>query len=369
MRKTDRKNESGNASLRLKKIDLWNLLPSRESRQKLSPEERRMAIADILPQGVAWMVFVQRFYILLAISVIIATTGLVTNSSAVVIGAMLIAPMMVPILGLGAALVLGWWRHQVRLVLFIFLGGLFTIGLAYLVVFLYQAPQSMPIPGQVLSRTHPGVGDLAVALSAGMAAAFMQVRRETLSALPGVAISVALVPPLASAGVLLYFAEYVLMQRAILLFLTNASAIVLSASLVFLVMGVKPPIRNKQLGFKVIASNAIAAVAVVIVAVPLVLQTVNVYREIREHALAASIVEEWITHNRVLMEDVRVRRNRVEVDVQFRIPLAELDDQESIKPRQWIPGDMTRNQLESALTKALDRSIQVSLSGEFHITN
>jgi uncharacterized hydrophobic protein (TIGR00271 family) len=242
--------EDRDANLRLNKFpgrNLRSLFPSWKSRPKLSPEERRKILVEILPQGAAWATFVRRFYTLLAISVIIATMGLATDSAAVIIGAMLIAPMMTPIMGLGVALVLGWWRHQVRLILFIALGGLFTVGLGFAVMLVYQAPHGRPIPSQVLERTHPGVGDLGVALCAGLAAAYMQVRRETLSALPGVAISVALVPPLASAGVLIYFGEYDLMWGAVLLFVTNASAIVLAASMLFLAMGVKPPIKDKQL--------------------------------------------------------------------------------------------------------------------------
>ncbi|MCG6861094.1 MAG: DUF389 domain-containing protein, partial [Chromatiaceae bacterium] len=67
------------------------------------------------------------------------------------------------------------------------------------------APTAMPVPDQVLARTHPTLDDLEVAICAGFAAAYMLVRRESLSALPGVAIAVALVPPLCSAGILLYF--------------------------------------------------------------------------------------------------------------------------------------------------------------------
>lgn len=75
----------------------------------------------------------------------------------------------------------------------------------------------------------------------------MLVRRESLAALPGVAIAVALVPPLCSAGILLYYGERELVWNAALLFLTNASAIVLAASAMSLFMRVRPKSKNESL--------------------------------------------------------------------------------------------------------------------------
>jgi len=84
------------------------------------------------------------------------------------------------------------------------------------------------------------MGELLIALSAGIAAAYMLVRRETLSILPGVTIAVALIQPLYVSGLLVYFKEYALAWNAFLLYATNLVAIILTAGTVLLLTGFKP---------------------------------------------------------------------------------------------------------------------------------
>lgn len=308
-----------------------------------------------------------RFYTLLTISVIIATVGLATNSASVVIGAMLIAPLMTPIMGLAVALVLGWWRNQVRLILFIGTAGLLVIGLAYLVLWLFQVPTETPAPDQVLARTHPALGDLAVALCAGLAAAYMLVRRESLSALPGVAIAVALVPPLCWAGILLYFGERDLVWNAILLFLTNASAIVLATSAMFLFMRIRPKSRTVSVDLKVLSSNAMALIIVAPIAIPLFHQTLEVFKGVREQTKAVVAVREWINND--AMQGLWVRGDKVNVDLLVSIPLGQFGPDETLTPRRWIPPEMPKAKLNEALNRGLGREVQLTLTGEFRFTD
>lgn len=142
-----------------------------------------------------------RFGTLLGIAAVIATIGLYRNSGAVVIAAMLIAPLMTPILGIAKALVLGWTPRMLYLLVIVLLAGAATIGLSFAVMALAEAPQGMLVPSEVQGRTDPGLEELMIALAAGIAGAYVEMRRQEASLPPGVAIGVSLVPPLAAAGI------------------------------------------------------------------------------------------------------------------------------------------------------------------------
>ncbi len=177
-------------------------------RKSLSHEQRREILNQLFFEGEARMPYVKQFYSLLALAAIIATFGLMRNSTAVVIGAMLLSPLMTPILGVAASLVMGWPVRAGRVAIRLFFATLFVFGLAYLILFVFGVPTNIVIPAEIVARTNPKMAELLVGLCAGLAAAYMLVRKETVSALPGVAISVALVPPLCVAGLLTYFKEY-----------------------------------------------------------------------------------------------------------------------------------------------------------------
>ena len=176
------------------------------------------------------------FIALISLSTLIATLGLLQNSAAVVIGAMLVAPLMTPLLGIGLAitqgnLVLG--KMSAR-----------TVGLGFLSSFVIGLLTAVLTPGsslteQIMARGSPGVVDLLVAFFSGMAAAYAIGRPNLLSALPGVAIAAALVPPVASSAAGVAHGDTGLATGAITLFLTNIVAIVLGAALSFWLSGIR----------------------------------------------------------------------------------------------------------------------------------
>jgi len=98
-----------------------------------------------------------RFYALLSISVIIVTIGLYYNSTAVVIAAMLLAPLMEPLLGTARAVVLGLARRQLALLAFVFLASAFVFALAFTILWIFDVPKGRAIPYQVMLRTDPGL--------------------------------------------------------------------------------------------------------------------------------------------------------------------------------------------------------------------
>jgi uncharacterized hydrophobic protein (TIGR00271 family) len=185
------------------------------------------------------------FFILLALSTIIATNGLISDSAATVIGAMIIAPLMQPIGAMAYGLATTDRPLLVQATITMFSGVLFTVAVAYLST---QVVGVQTVGSEIVGRTAPTALDLVVAIAAGAAAAFAATRRSIGNAIPGVAIAVALVPPLCVVGVGLALGKsaipevgLVLNQNialgALLLFLANLAGIIFSGVLVFVVQG------------------------------------------------------------------------------------------------------------------------------------
>ena len=178
------------------------------------------------------------FYTLMLLSVVIATMGLLLNSGAVIIGAMLVAPLMTPILGLAMGIVLGDGRLLKISAESVFKGVLLGIGVSAFIALV--APLVLFTP-EIQARTQPNLFDLTVALAAGAAGTYSISRPKLAAALPGVAIAVALVPPLSVIGICLATARWEAAMGATLLFSTNLIAINLAAVLINLLFGFLPP--------------------------------------------------------------------------------------------------------------------------------
>lgn len=171
------------------------------------------------------------FYAMLGLSSVIATLGLLANSTAVIIGAMIIAPLMGSILGMAYSIVVGNRRLLKRSALTTFKGILLAILAATLITLLFGLTQTNP---EILARVRPTLIDLGVALAAGAAGAFATSRRQVENALSGVAISVALVPPLSVIGIGIAWWNPRVATGASILFATNLTGIIFSGALVFL---------------------------------------------------------------------------------------------------------------------------------------
>jgi len=174
------------------------------------------------------------YYLLITLSGIIATLGLVMDSPAVVIGAMLVAPLMSPILALSLSIVLGDARLLRLATQAMLQGTLAAVGIS---VFLGWVSPYNVVTAEMAACTQPTLLDLGVALASGAAAAYAMARAEVSAALPGVAIAVALMPPLSVMGLGLAIGRLDVAGGALLLFLTNLIAITLAGSLVFLGLG------------------------------------------------------------------------------------------------------------------------------------
>mgnify|MGYP002622452436 CR=1 FL=1 len=183
------------------------------------------------------------FYMLISLSTIIAALGLILSSPAVVIGAMLVAPLMSPMVGTGLAVVLGDTRF-IRL-------SLGAVGRGVLLAVAFGALAGLlsiddPATPELLARTEPTLIDLAIALFSGLAGGYALARSDAAGALPGVAIAAALVPPLATVGISLTAGRFGHALGAMLLFTANFVSISSATALMFLILGFRPTTAQKS---------------------------------------------------------------------------------------------------------------------------
>ena len=180
-----------------------------------------------------------RFWALLLLAAVIATAGVVTDSTATVIGAMIVAPLMTPILGMVLSTVTMDPRNLGVSFLLVATGACAVIALGWLLGQLTPVPVVAATNSQVAARVDPTLGDLIAALATGAVGSFALVRDDVSDTLPGVAIAISLVPPLAVVGLTLESGAPKQALGALLLFLTNFGAILLTGLIVMAIYRVR----------------------------------------------------------------------------------------------------------------------------------
>jgi uncharacterized hydrophobic protein (TIGR00271 family) len=263
-------------------------------------DDEHAALDELIPDGDEFAPYLRRFCSLTVLSASIAAFGLLADSAAVVIGAMLVAPLMVPITAAAGATVLAQNRRLLRALLVIALGVFLAIAVGYLTAAVagFDIVGKSDLPKEVAGRTFPGLLDLGIAITAGAAAGYITTRRSTTSALPGVGIAVALVPPLATVGITLQLGLGSEAWNALLLFLTNLAAIIFTASIVLLISGFRP--SDSAGGTALPWRLAITLLAVVAVAVPLTLHTQATIRDSSLRRAVTGSVRTWDASVRVI---------------------------------------------------------------------
>lgn len=288
------------------------------------------------------------FYVMLILSTAIAALGLLLNSAAVVIGAMIIAPLMSPIIATGLGIVQGDGRLLRIALSTVFAGAVIAIVVAALVTAI--------LPGQVITtqiqaRGEPSLLDLLVALASGAAGAYAISRKSVMNTVAGVAIAVALVPPLASTGIGLALGDYAIAAGASLLFLTNFAALGAASSLVFLWMGFKP--EADRAGRRVLFVRGILAMAGLVGIVAVGIFTFQEAGEarftLRVHDAVEAAVEDVDVDARITGIDIGSRRDSV-ISIDVRI---ESTEQALLRANAFG--------IQSAVARELDRPTQVTM--------
>jgi uncharacterized hydrophobic protein (TIGR00271 family) len=230
-----------------------------------------------------------RFWCLLILASAIATFGLIADSVATVIGAMIVAPLMLPIMGLAFGISIAD-RKAVTTSILVAIGGIVTaIGVGYVLSLAWPALR-LEANSQIMARTSPRLVDLAAALATGLAGAFATGRKDVSDTLPGVAIAISLVPPLANVGILLAAGRHDLAAGSMLLFATNYLAIVLTGSFMFGIMGFPGAVLADRSPRARKAAILIVIVLALVVAVPLSAQSFKAWlvNEVENRASAAT---------------------------------------------------------------------------------
>jgi uncharacterized hydrophobic protein (TIGR00271 family) len=258
-----------------------------------------------------------RFWGLLVLAAVIAGAGVVADSTATVIGAMIVAPLMTPILGCALPLVLARRRQVVRCVLLVVGGAMLVVAIGMLLGWIVAPPDAFASNSQVSSRISPRLVDLLAALATGTVGAFALVRADISDTLPGVAIAISLVPPLAVTGLLLTVRRYHDAGQAALLFATNATAIVATGTAVFLCYGARVGAEEAGMLVGRFRGTTLAAVVcvVLLVAVPLTAGTLSVARDRSLAADARPVAERWAAAGKWQIASVEARNGIVVIGV------------------------------------------------------
>lgn len=235
------------------------------------------------------------FWVLLTLAAVIASAGIITDSAATVIGAMIVAPLMTPILGTALAIVLARQADVVRSIATVLSGALLVIAIGYgFGVVDALGAEALTNP-QITGRTNPRLIDLVAALATGTVGAFALVRSDISDTLPGVAIAISLVPPLAVVGLLLEARLVAEALGALLLFGTNVTAIIATGCVVLLAYGIRDAAEaaGSEVGSVHGRNLATIALSLVLLLVPLGVGSHRVANDRLEERQATPIVTQW----------------------------------------------------------------------------
>jgi uncharacterized hydrophobic protein (TIGR00271 family) len=230
------------------------------------------------------------FWTMLVLAAVIASCGVLGDSTATVIGAMIIAPLSTPIMGIALSIVVTRRNGSAGYVL---VGAILVIAIG--AVFSLAVPQDISLlsNSQIASRTSPGLIDLVAAVATGFAGAVALSRRDVAAVLPGVAIAISLVPPLAVVGVCLGQGAVSLAAGALLLFISNLVALVGAGVLTFAALGYA---ADEGAARQTTHRRPLALIAVLglVIAVPLAGNTLAVYTLDRYTADVRHATEQWL---------------------------------------------------------------------------
>jgi uncharacterized hydrophobic protein (TIGR00271 family) len=273
------------------------------------------------------------FIVLMALSTMMAAFGLYGNSSPVIIGAMILAPLMAPIISFSMAMV----RYDVS----ILKTSVKTILYGTLMALLFSAFVSLIIPLQKVTtemsaRMYPTLLDLGIAVAAGIAGAYAHAKEEIAKSLAGVAIAVALVPPIAVAGIGFGWLDWAIFSGAFLLYLTNLSGIIMAAGLTFLILGYAPFTRAKR-------GLLYSFLILLIICIPLSFS----FKKIMTEAEISKLLEGY-TYNEITMTEVSVRPGKT-IHISMKLVSSKILDEEE------------KRAIKKDIEQRLDREIKLEI--------
>ena len=280
------------------------------------------------------------FYVLMLLSALLASLGLLQNSATVIIGAMLVAPLMSPLMAFSVGLLQGRLRLMRDAALTTVTGV--GIGLAVTIALGWLFPMDVATD-QMLARGEPSLLDLGIALASGAVGAYAMARKDIPSALAGVAIAAALVPPLCTVGLAIAFGDQELALGSTLLFATNIVSISLAGAGIFLWLGIRPEPQAETM-----VNWLVSLVVLVALAVPLVSAFVDVVRLEQQTSTVRSVLTDQFAPGEV----VDVRLNASEQPNEVRA---------TIRSVEWLTS-LDVQEAQAALSEALGKEVMLELT-------
>lgn len=330
----------------------------------MTPEARERALHRIIdpsqPSG--------SFYLLVCLSAIIATFGLLANSTAVVIGAMLVAPLMGPIFGIALALSTGDRRLLKTAVFAEGVGIILAVALPTLIGLIPLRPD---FGTEILARTQPTIYDVLIALASGLAGAYALVDEKISPALPGVAIATALVPPLAACGLNIAAGNWSLAWGAFLLFSINFIAIEFAAASIFMILGVVEftSIDNGS-PIKAIIRRLGISFVILLLATAFVTQTlITIINERKlDNQIRTVLTEQLNTYAGARLSDIKWSQSQTALDIRaVVITPQEFDPQRVASLQNALQAKVNPNSqliVRSVISKDADQNGPVFVSAE-----
>ncbi len=206
------------------------------------------------------------FVTMLSLASVVASMGLLQNSPAVIIGSMLLAPLMTPMIGCGLSLAQANMKLGRSALFTVIVGLLCSLAISFVVGLIAPGAELTP---EIYARGEPTALDLVVAVASAAAAAYALARPSLVGSIAGVAIATALVPPLCSVGLSLAYQDMTNALGAALLFTTNFLAIVLTAALTFRLIGITADHAGKLERRWVLRTASLFGISVMVACIPL----------------------------------------------------------------------------------------------------
>lgn len=253
------------------------------------------------------------YVVLIVTSCAIATFGLLSNSAAVIIGAMVIAPLMLPIRGLALAALIGDFKMFREAAMALIVGTLMAIGMSWTIGVMV----GLEVYGsEIMARSQPNLLDLGIAVAAGAVSAYAVAEPRVSNTLAGTAIAVALMPPVCTVGLGMAQLNGSLSVGATLLYLTNLLGITLACMVVFVIVGYIPLHQGRR-------PLTIAAALTGLLVIPLAIsfsrlvEQARLHRQVREALLRGTLTFQrldllgmetnWVSNPAVVRVNVRAR--------------------------------------------------------------
>ena len=228
-------------------------------------------------------------------SCLLSTFGLLINSAAVIIGAMIIAPLMLPLRGFAFATLEGDIELLRRSFISVIFATFLSIFCSWIVGLIIALPE---FGTEILSRTQPTLIDLSIAVVAGGISGYAKIRPSVGDAIPGTAIAVALMPPICVVGLALSQGEWSIASGASLLYFTNLIGINLACIIIYFLGGYA---RSNELARTL--SWGVSFILIILLAVPL---GISFWQLISKARIHDSIQEILVTKSLVDRQDIKV---------------------------------------------------------------